>query len=89
MSHHTAVTLLPDDPLLPSIAAAQASDAATFAIINTLQGGPGGESNPALLGGSPSGRSAGDLQLQEGILYNQGRILIPPTARALILRILR
>ena len=62
-----AVTLLPDDPLLPAIAAAQASDAATSALIQTLSGRPGGESNPALPGGRPSGRSV-RFQLQGGIL---------------------
>ena len=55
-----AVLVSLDDPLLPVIAAAQAEDATFSAIINKLQGGPGGESNPALPGGSPSGRSDGE-----------------------------
>ena len=59
-----AVTLLPDDPLLPDIIAAQAGAAATSAIILHVQRRPGGESNPALPGGRPSGvgiRVAGSL----------------------------
>ena len=48
-----AVVVSPDDPLLPAIAAAQAGDITLSAIIKHLQGGPGGESNPALLGGRP------------------------------------
>ena len=85
-----AVLLSPTDPLLPAIAAAQAGDADISACIRTILAGPGGESNPALPGGSPSGRSADQhLEFRGGILYNQGRILIPPTATALILNILR
>ena len=84
-----AVLVSPSDPLLPEIREAQAGDAAIFASINTLLWGPGGESNPALPGGSPSGKLVGDLQLREGILYHQGRILIPPTSTSLILTILR
>ena len=81
--------LLPGDPLLPHIAAAQAADPAISATMSTLQGGPGGESNPALPGGSPSGRSNDEFYIQGGVLYHQGRILIPPSAAALILSILR
>ena len=85
-----AVMVSPTDPLLPEIAAAQAGDATISASIKFFLGGPGGESNPALPQGSPSGRSA-DLHLafQGGILYHQGRILIPPTAASLILKILQ
>ena len=80
----------PSDPLLPEIAAAQAGDSALAATIKTILGRPGGESNPALPSGSPSGRSDEEqFALQDGILYHQGRILIPPTAAALILKILR
>ena len=39
--------------------------------------------------GSPSGRSEDQFIIQGGILYHQGCILIPPTATALILKILR
>ena len=52
-----AVMVSPSDPLLPEIAAAQAGDPALAATISTILGRPGGESNPALPGGSPSGRS--------------------------------
>ena len=80
----------PSDPLLPEIAAAQAGDSALGATIKTFLGRPGGESNPALPSGSPSGRSDEEqFALQDGILYHQGRILIPPTTAALILKILR
>ena len=80
----------PSDPLLPEIVSAQAVDPAMVATITTTLGRPGGESNPALPGGSPSGRSE-DQQFvfQAGILYHQGRILLPPTAADLILKILR
>ena len=54
-----AVLVSPNDPLLLVIAAAQAGDAGLSAIINQLQGGRVGESNPALPGGRPSGRSGG------------------------------
>ena len=84
-----AVFLLPDDPLLPDIAAAQAGDVAMSTTITELQRGPGGESNPALLGGRPSGTSGGQFKLQQGILYHQDRILIPSSASFLILRILQ
>ena len=80
----------PSDPLLSEIAIAQAGDPAMAATINTLLGRPGGGSNPALPSGSPSGRSEEEqFAFQGGILYHQGRILIPPTAAALILKILR
>ena len=79
----------PSDPLLLEIAAAQAGDSALAATIKTILGRPGGESKPPLPSGSPSGRSDVDqFAFQHGILYHQGRILIPPTA-ALILKILR
>ena len=85
-----AVLVSPNDPLLPDIAAAQAADAGLSALITQLQGGPGGETNPALPGGRPSGRSGGGPYiLQHGLLYSQGRILIPPTSAAIILRILQ
>ena len=85
-----AVLLSPTDPLLPAIAAAQAGDAAISAVMHTVLGGPGGESNPALPGGRPSGRSENNLlEVRSGILYQQGRILIPPTASSLILNILQ
>ena len=85
-----AVLVSPTDPLLPVIAAAQAGDASLSAIINQLQRGPGGESNPAFPGGRPSGRSGGGPYiLHNGLLYSQGRILVPPTAAALILNILQ
>ena len=84
-----ALLVSPSDPLLPEIAAVQAGDATISASIQRLLRGPGGESNPALPSGSPSGRSDDPhLQFQGGILYHQGRILIPPTAAALILNIL-
>ena len=55
-----------------------------------ILGRPDGESNPAPPSGSPSGRSDEEqFAFQDGILYHQGRILIPPTAAALILKILR
>ena len=86
----TAVLVSPTDPLLPVIAAAQAEDAALSAIIKQLPGGPGGESNPALPGGRPSFRSGGGpYSMHGGLLYNQSRILVPPTAAALILSILQ
>ena len=83
-----AVMVSPSDPLLPEIAAAQAGDLAMAATLQTFLGRPSGGSNPALPGGSPSGRSEDQFNIQGGILYHQGRILIPPTARALILKIL-
>ena len=80
----------PSDPLLPFIAAARAGDAGLSAIIQQLQGGPGGESNPALPGGKPLGRSGGGpYSMHGGLLYSQSRILVPPTAAALILKILQ
>ena len=82
-----AITLLPDDPLLPAIVAAQAEDATTSASIEGVQRGPGGESNPALPGGRPSGRSA-RYRMQGGIVYHGGRVVVPPSATDLILRIL-
>ena len=42
-----ALMLLPSDPLLPKIAAAQAADPTLCAHIQHLQRGPGGGSNPA------------------------------------------
>ena len=96
--HHTpyliaaAILVSPDDPLLPAIAAAQAGDATISAIINNFNSGPGGELNPTLPAGSPSGRSAvvsSTFSMQHGLLYSQGRILIPPTSASLILKILQ
>ena len=84
------VLLLPDDPLLPDIRAAQAADADLSATMARLQGRPGGESNPALPEGSPSGRSTDEhFLLQGGLLYHQGRLVIPPTCSSLILKILQ
>ena len=55
-----------------------------------LQGGPGGGSNPAPPEGSPSGRSQDEhFRLQGGLLYHQGRLVIPPTSSSLILNILQ
>ena len=51
-----AVLVMPNDPLLPAIAAAQAADPILSAHIQQMQRGPGGESNPALPEGSPIGR---------------------------------
>ena len=42
------VLLLPNDPLLPNIAVAHAADATISATMAKVQGGIGGESNPAL-----------------------------------------
>ena len=52
-----AVLVMPNDPLIPAIAAAQAAIPILSAHIQQLQRGPGGESNPALPEGSPSGGS--------------------------------
>ena len=84
-----AMFLSPEDPLLPEIAAAQAADATLSAIIDIYLRRPDGESNPALPAGSPSGRSQEQYSMQGGILYTQGRILIPPTSQKLILKILQ
>ena len=81
------VLVSPDDPLLPAVAAAQASNEALSAIITDLKG-LGGESDPALPPGNPSGRSRGQYTFQGGLLYSQGRICIPPTTTPLILQIL-
>ena len=82
------VLLLPNDPNLLDIKAAQAGDAYLFATMARLQGGPGGESNPALPEGSPFGRSTdSNFLLQDGLLYHQGRPVIPPTSSSLILKI--
>ena len=78
----------PDDPLLPAVAAAQATSTALSAIITDLKG-PGGESDPALQSGNPSGRTRGQLTFQGGLLYSQGRLRIPPTATPLIMQILQ
>ena len=82
------VMLLLDDPLLPKIAAAQAADRTISATMATLQRGPSMESNPALRGGRPSGRSQDQFHLRAGIFYHHDRILIPPCATPLILKIL-
>ena len=80
----------PSDPLLPEIAAAQTGDPAQAATITTILGRPGGESNPALPGGSPPGRSEDrQFAFRSGVLYHQGRILISPTVADLILKILQ
>ena len=81
---------MPNDPLFPAIAAAQAADPILSAHIEQLQRGPGGESNPALPEGSPSsGSEVRVYTLHGGLLYSQGRILIPPTSSSLILQILQ
>ena len=84
-----AVLVSPDDPLLPAVAAAQDADVAISAIISTLRGGPDRELNPELPQGNPPGRSLGQYALQGGLLYSQGRLVIPPTAQSLILQILQ
>ena len=93
--HHTpyllaaAILVSPDDPLLPQIAAAQAGDVHISGLITDYLRRPDGESNPALPDGSPSGRSQSQFCMQRDILYSQGRILIPPTSKTLILKILQ
>ena len=85
-----AVLVSPDDPLLPAVAAAQGEDAALSAIIRELSKGPDRESNPALPLGNPPGRSMGQYAMRNGLLYSQGRLVIPPaTAQPLILHILQ
>ena len=80
----------PDDPLLPAVAAALGEDATLSAIIKELSTGPDKESNPALPLGNPPGRSMGQYAMQNGLLYSQGRLVIPPaTAQPLILQILQ
>ena len=86
---NAAVSLAPEDPLLPEIAAAQAADTTLSAIIQAYLRRPDGESNPALPSGSPSGRSLVHYNMQGGILYTKGRISIPPTSKTLILKILQ
>ena len=66
---HAAILVSPNDPLLPEIAAAQAGDATLSAIIQNYLNRPGGESNPALPAGSPSGRSPVVYSMQHDILY--------------------
>ena len=84
------VLRLPDDPLLPDITATQAGDPIIFASIGRLQRGSGGDPDPTLPSGSPSGRSDDQQQLLHGgLLYHQGRLLVPPTSCALILKILQ
>ena len=93
--HHTpyhidvAILLSPDDPLLPEIASPQAGDAHISALITSYLSRPDGESNPALPSGSPLGRSTAQYCMQRDIIYSQGRILIPPTSKTLILKILQ
>ena len=85
-----AVLVSPTDPFLHDVAAAQARDPVLSALINSLQRGPGGKSNPALPEGKPSGGSAeGQYTMHNGLLYSQGRLLIPSSASSLILRILQ
>ena len=84
-----AIFISPDDHLLPAIIQAQAMDPTLSSLISDFLRRPGGESNPALPAGSPSGRSMTDYSMQGGILYIQGRILIPPTSSTLILSILK
>ena len=80
----------PEDPLLPAVAAAQGEDAALFAIIRELSKGPDRESNPALPLGNPPGRTMGQYAMQGGVLFSQGRLVIPPaTVQPLILQILQ
>ena len=66
-----AVLVMPNDPLLPPIVAAQAADPIPSAHIQELQRGLGGESNPALPKGSPSGGSEVLVYtLHGGLLYS-------------------
>ena len=83
-----AVLVRPDDPLLPKVVVAQASDPALSALTTQILGGAGGESNPALLASSPLGSLEGPYAMRGGPLYNQGRICLPPTSTALSLKIL-
>ena len=84
------LVVMPNDPLLPAISAAQAADPILSAHIQQLHKGPGEESNPPLLGGSPSsGSEILVYTLHGGLLYSQGRILISPTSSSLILQILQ
>lgn len=86
----SALLVLPTDPLLPEVAVAQAADPTLSAHIQHLHRGLGGGSNPALPTGSPSGRSEDQLYtLHGGLLYCQGRLLIPSTSSSLILKILQ
>ena len=78
----------PSDPLLSEIVAAQAGDPSMAATLQTVLGRPDGGSNPALPGGSPSGKADDQFIIQGGILYHQGHILVSPTTATLILKIL-
>ena len=80
---------MPDDPLLPKVAAAQAADPALSALIQHVLRGAGEESNPALPTSSPSGSSWGQYVVRGGLLYSQGKLCIPPTSAALILKLLQ
>ena len=78
-----------DDPLLLEVTAAQPSDPALSALTTQILGVAGGESNPALQADSPSGNSKGQYATRGGLPYSQGKLCIPPTSTALILKILQ
>ena len=78
----------PDDPLLPEVAAAQAADPTLSELKQQVLGGAGEESNPALPASSPSGSSWGQYVVRGGLLYSQGKLCIPPTSGAVILKLL-
>ena len=84
-----AVLVRPDDPLLHKIAGAQASDPTLSALTAQTLEGVGNESNPALRACIPSGSSEGQYAMWGGLLYTQGRLCIPLTSTALILKILQ
>ena len=79
----------PDDPLLLEVAAAQAADPTLSALIQHVLRRAGEESNPVLPIGSPSGSSWGQYVVWGGLLYNQGKLCIPPTSAVLILKLLQ
>ena len=79
----------PDDPLLPEVAAAQAADLALFALNAHVLGGAGEESNPAFPAGSPSGSLWGQYVVRGVLLYSEGKLCIPTTSGALILKLLQ
>ena len=79
----------PDDPLLPEVVAAQEADLALSALKQKVLGRAGEDLNPALPTGSPSGSSWGQYAVRGGLLYNQGKLCIPPNSAALILKLLQ
>ena len=64
------VLVRPNDPLLPEVAAAQASDPALSALTTQILGGAGTELNPALPAGSPLGSSEDQYAMRGGLLCN-------------------